>query len=197
MLDELITVLTDQINSAVRSTVDNYLLGRRDGQRLYRLEGLDGHATKHVYGTKSTVNRCSNGDSLRLIHLDANVKLNLPNEMSFPIYMEVREVDSQSGNIACVPAGDDAQEVVLGAKNVPLKWPGAQTASDLTLTAEARWTLQKGTVIGIGGLLEVDGNAAFEGCSFKTIGATFAFGETENYFAAKADASALIGAHTG
>jgi hypothetical protein len=192
VLDELITVLTDQINSAVRSTVDNYLSGGGTGSVYTALKGLT-DMQQNMFTAQVHGQPVFNGDSLRLIHLDANVKLNLPNEMSFPIYMEVREVDSQSGDIACVPSGDDAQEVVLGAKNVPLKWPGAQTASDLTLTAEARWTLQKGAVIGIGGLLEVDGNASFEGCSFKTIGATFAFGATENYFAAKADASALIG----
>jgi hypothetical protein len=134
-----------------------------------------------------------NGDSLRLIHLDANIQLNLPDPMNFPVYMEIAELDSQSGNLGCLPNGDDAQEVTLGAKNVPLKWPGADSGGGLTLTANARWTLQKGSVVGIGGLLEVDGNASFSGCSLKTIGATMAIGDTDNYFAARADATALIG----
>jgi hypothetical protein len=192
VLDELLTVLTDKINSAIRSAVDNYLSGSGTGSVYTAMKGI-GQMRQSMFTAKVTGQPVFNNDSLRSIHLDANIKLSLPNEMSFPVYLEIKELDSQSGDLACVPAGDSAQEVILGAKNVPLKWPGAQSSPNLNLTANARWTLQKGAVIGIGGLLEVDGNSSFEGCTIKTIGATFAIGATENYFAAKADATALIG----
>src|SRR4029077_21234801 len=51
------------------------------------------------------------------------------------------------------------------------------------------WTLQNGAVLGVGGLLDIKGQAGFEGCTVKDIGATLAIGETENYFAAKAAGS--------
>ena len=192
VLDELLTVLTDKINSAVRSTVENYISGGGTGQIYQVMKGI-GQMQQSMFTAKVTGQPVFNKDSLRSIHLDALIKLNLPNEMRFPVYMEVREVDSQSANLACIPGGDSAQEVILGAKNVPLKWPGSQSNPDLNLTANARWTLKNGSVVGIGGLFEVEGNASFEGCTIKTIGATFAIGATENYFAAKADATALIG----
>jgi len=190
VLDQLLTVLTDQINSAVRSSIENYLEGANDGvyAAMKGIGAMQSMATAKIRGQATF-----NGDSLRLIHLDAKIQLNLPKPMTFPVYMEIAELDSQSGNLACIPGGDEAEEVTLGAKNVPLQWPGADSGGGLTLTANARWTLQNSTVVGIGGLLEVDGNASFSGCSLKTIGATMAIGQTDNYFAAKADATALIG----
>jgi hypothetical protein len=76
--------------------------------------------------------------------------------------------------------------VTLGAKDVPLGWPGVSSSTPLTLTVEGRWTLQSGKVLGIGGLFDIKGEAGFKGCSIKEIGADFAIGELENYFAAKA-----------
>jgi hypothetical protein len=188
----LLTVLTDKINSAIRSAIENYISADGTGGVYQAMKGI-GAMQQSMFTAKVTGQPVFLQDSLQKIHLDANIKLNLPNEMSFPVYMEISELNSQSGNLACIPSGGPSEEVTLGAKNVPLKWPGAQSSPDLTLTANARWTVQNGTVIGIGGLLEVDGNASFEGATIKTIGATFAIGATENYFAAKADATALIG----
>ncbi len=66
--------------------------------------------------------------------------------------------------------------------------PGGQLALDL----EARWTLQSGNVLGVGGAVNIHGNVDFQGCSVKDIGATLAIGQVENYFAAKAAGSVLI-----
>jgi len=191
VLDQLLSVLTDQINQAIRGSIENYLEGAND--TIFKTMNGIGAMQQSMLTAKITGQPTFNGDSLRLIHLDGNIQLNLPKPMTFPVFMEIAELDSQSGNLACVPAGDPAAEVTLGAKNVPLQWPGADSGGGLTLTANARWTLQKGSVVGIGGLLEVDGNASFSGCSLKAIGATMAIGENDNYFAAKADATALIG----
>jgi hypothetical protein len=77
---------------------------------------------------------------------------------------------------------------------VPLQWPGVSSSpgGGLTLTVEGRWTLQKGAVLGIGGLLDTKGEAGFKGCSLKEIGAQFAIGELENYFAAKAAGTIFV-----
>jgi hypothetical protein len=88
--------------------------------------------------------------------------------------------------MGCIPPGAPAAEVTLGAKDVPLGWPGVSSSTPLTLTVEGRWTLQNGSVLGIGGLFDIKGEAGFKGCSIKEIGADFAFGQLENYFAAKA-----------
>ena len=49
----------------------------------------------------------------------------------------------------------------------------------------AKWTLQSGNVIGLGGDFDIKGEIGFDGCSVNEIGAALAFGEEENYFAAK------------
>ncbi|MEI6569587.1 MAG: hypothetical protein WCR20_23120, partial [Verrucomicrobiota bacterium] len=52
--------------------------------------------------------------------------------------------------------------------------------------------LQSGRVLGVGGMLEVNGKMGFKGCSLNDFGATLAFGQTENYFAAKAGATVVV-----
>jgi hypothetical protein len=93
----------------------------------------------------------------------------------------------------CIPAGAPAAEIILGAADVPLKWPGVSASGvPLTLTVEARWTQQSNTVIGVGGMILIKGEAGFKGCTVKEIGATLAVGELESYFAAKAAGTIII-----
>jgi hypothetical protein len=91
-----------------------------------------------------------------------------------------------------VPAGGPAAEVTIGAKGISLSWLGVTPGSPLTLDVEARWTLQNGAVLGIGGSFEVRGKIGFKGCTINGFGASLAFGEIENYFAAKAAATVTI-----
>jgi len=100
--------------------------------------------------------------------------------------MEIMELNSQTTPLDCIPAGAPAAEVTIGADNVQLDWPGLNpTGTPLTLTVQAKWTLQNGNVIGLGGLFDIKGQVGFQGCSVNEIGAALAFGEEENYFAAK------------
>jgi hypothetical protein len=135
-----------------------------------------------------------NGDALKKIRLDADVALNLGDEIKFTAYMQITELDSQSSPIECIPAGAPAAEVVIGARDVPLSWFGLSPIppSKLTLSVEARWTLQGGSVIGIGGLFDVKGKVGLKGCSINEIGATLAIGERENFFGAKAAGTITI-----
>src|ERR1019366_9454546 len=132
------------------------------------------------------------GDSLRRIHLDAAIQMNLPDEMNFSAYMDIKELTSSTTPISCIPPGAPAAEVVIGARDVPLDWLGVSGGTPLTLNVEARWTLQSGAVLGVGGMFEVKGKIGFKGCSINNFGASLAFGQTENYFAAKAGATVLI-----
>ena len=45
------------------------------------------------------------GDSLRKIHLDSEIKMNLPDEMKFMAYMDIKELNSQSTALSCIPPG--------------------------------------------------------------------------------------------
>src|SRR5262249_32800883 len=106
-----------------------------------------------------------------------------------------KELTSENAPLDCIPPGAPAAEVTLGAQDVPLSWAGISPAGNsppLTLTVQAQWTLQSGSVLGVGGLFDIKGEAGFKGCSVKEIGASFAIGELENYFAAKAAGTIII-----
>lgn len=123
-----------------------------------------------------------NGDSLDNIHLDARVQLKVPEPMEFNAYMDIKRLNSQSVPQDCIPSGAPAAEVTLGTKNVPLNWPGVGS-NTMTISLDARWTLQGGNVIGVGGGLQLDGTADLETCEIKNLGAQLAIGDVENYFA--------------
>ena len=192
-LDELMDQLFDQINGTIRDGLTSAITGAQDGL-LQPMKGA-GLLSGSLASAKIRGAPTFDGDSLRDIHLNAAIQMKLPDKMNFNAYMDIKELTSQSVAVGCIPAGAPAAEVTLGAKNVPLNWAGVssgQSAQSLTLSAEARWTLQSGSVLGIGGTLIIGGNASIEGCQLKEIGATLAIGQTENYFAAKVDATVPI-----
>jgi len=183
VLDQLLNVLFDQINRSIRDG----LLSPDQGQdgTFQALKGV-GQMSQSLLSAKIRGSPTFEGDSLRQIHLDSDIQMNLPDQMNFHAYMDIRELTSQSVALDCVPAGAPAAEVTLGAKEIPLSWAGVNdSGTPLTLSVEGRWTLQSGSVLGIGGLLDIKGEIGFEGCSLKEIGAQFAVGALENYFAAK------------
>lgn len=189
LLDEVMNAMFAQINSTIRDALENQILGAQDGV-FQNLKG-SGLLSGQMFSAKIRGAPVFNGDSLRSIHLDSAMELDVPDKMAFTAYMDIKELDSQSAPVDCVPAGSPAAEVTLGAKNVKLDWAGvaAGGGEGLTLSLEARWTLQNASVIGVGGTLIIGGGPSFEGCQLKELGATLAIGETENYFAAKADAT--------
>jgi len=190
LLDQLMDAMFDQINRAIRDALTSQISGAKDG--LFQNMKGGGLMSGSLLSAKIRGAPTFDGDSLRKIHLDAAIKLNLPDEMDFNAYMDIKELDSQTVPLDCIPAGAPAAEITLGAKDIPLSWAGVSPNSPLTLTVEARWTVQSGSVLGIGGLFDIKGEAGFEGCSIKEIGASLAIGQLENYFAAKAAGSILI-----
>jgi hypothetical protein len=192
-LDQLADALFDQVNSAMRDAlgqipdVSDILKGATDGlQAMKAFTGAAGAAPQNPPALASAKIRGAptfNGDSLRKIHLDAKVQINIPDQMEFDAFMEIKELDSQSVPVDCVLAGAPAAEVTLGANNVNLDWVGLPS---LTLSADAKWTLQANKVMGLGGSLDIKGTMGFHGFSLNEIGVDLAFGATENYFAGKA-----------
>jgi len=116
----------------------------------------------------------------------------MPDAMHYNAYIEIKNLDSQSGALACAQGGDSAAEIILGANKVPLDWPGVKNTG-ITLTANARWTMDRGAITGLGGLMELDGKANFEGFSLRHLGSTFAVSDSDFYYAGKADVLVFIG----
>ncbi|MBI3853459.1 MAG: LamG domain-containing protein [Verrucomicrobia bacterium] len=187
-LDQLMDVLFDQVNRSIRDGLSSYLAGAQDGIPQPTKGGGGGS----LLSAKIRGSPTFEGDSLRRIHLDAEIKMKLPDDMTFSAYMDIKELDSQSTALSCIPAGGPAAEVTLGAKDIPLDWLGVSSGGPLKLNIEARWTLQEGAVLGIGGSFEVLGKIGFKGGSINDFGASLAIGKFENYIAAKAGATVTI-----
>jgi len=47
--------------------------------------------------------------------------------------MDIKELNSQSTALSCIPPGAPAAEVTLGAKDIPLDWLGVTSGGPLTL----------------------------------------------------------------
>jgi hypothetical protein len=190
LLNQLMDVLFDQVNRSIRNGLSSQIAGAGDGV----FQGMKGAGAMggSLLSAKIRGAPTFEGDSLRKIHLDSEIKLNLPDEMKFSAYMDIKELNSQSTALSCIPPGAPAAEVTLGAKDIPLDWLGVTSGGPLTLNVEARWTLQSGAVLGIGGSFEVLGKVGFKGMSINNFGASLAIGQVENYFAAKAGATVTI-----
>ncbi|MEP6664752.1 MAG: hypothetical protein ABJC04_13935, partial [Verrucomicrobiota bacterium] len=190
LLTQLTDVLFDQVNRSIRDGLSSQIAGASDGV----FQGLKGAGSMSgsLLSAKIRGAPTFEGDSLRRIHLDSEIKMNLPDEMKFMAYLDIKELNSQSTALSCIPDGAPAAEVTLGAKDIPLDWLGVSGGGPLSLNVEARWTLQSSAVIGIGGSFEVIGKVGFKGCSINNFGASLAIGQIENYFAAKAGATVTI-----
>jgi hypothetical protein len=181
-LDTLMDTLFDQINDAIRDGLSDLITDNSDST----FQAVKGLASGSFLTAKIRGTPTFNGDSMRKIHLDATVQLSVPTSMNFDAYMEILELDSQNVPVDCIPAGPPAAEVTIGANNVTLDWAAINPEGvPLTLSVAAKWTLQNGNVIGLGGQFDIKGEIGFQGCSVNEIGAALAFGEEENYFAAK------------
>jgi len=195
LLDQIVSVLCDQINRAIRTGIEQQfgIVGAKDGvfNPMKGANLLSGSlASAKIRGAPTF-----QGDSLRAIHLDGQIQMRLPDEMDFGAFLDIRELDSASAPIACIPAGGSAAEVTLGANDIPLNWvgvPSSEPGKKLTLSLAAKWTLAAGAVKGIGGSLDINGKAGFKGCEMSEIKAALAIGEVENYFAAQAKATVII-----
>ena len=191
VLDQLLCLLADKITRAVRTSVEDYISGDGGGGVYKAMKGI-GQMQKTLLTAKLRGQPTFKGDTLEMIHLDADLEIHLPDAMRYNAYIEVKNMDSQSGALACEQGGDSAAEIIIGANRVPLDWPGVKSTG-ITLTANARWTLEKGAVTGVGGLMELEGKADFEGFSLRKLGASFAVGKTDNYYAGKASVVVFIG----
>jgi len=189
LLTQLMDTLFQQINQAIREGLSAQLAGVAGDLIPETLKGPSSSlAAAQIRGAPTF-----NGDALKKIRLDAKVQMSLPDQITFNAYMEITELDSTTTPLDCIPAGDAAAEIKIGAVDVPLDWTGiSEPGKPLTITLEAKWTQQNGKVLGVGGMLDIKGQIGFKGCSVDELGATLAIGAMENYFAAKAAGSINI-----
>jgi hypothetical protein len=191
LLTQLMDTLFQQINQAIREGLSKQVAGLAGASDLIpqHMKGpSDKLAAAQIRGAPTF-----NGDALKKIRLDAKVQMSLPDQLNFNAYMEITELDSSTTPLDCIPAGDAAAEIKIGALDVPLDWTGiSQPGKPMTVTLEAKWTQQNGNVLGVGGMLDIKGEIGFKGCSVDELGATLAIGAMENYFAAKAAGSINI-----
>ena len=185
LVNQITETLFQQINVAVRNGLQDQLSAATDGI----FGGTKGPAlmTGSLLTAKIRGAPEFNGDAMRKIRLDADVKMNLPDEMTFGAFLQILELDSSNTPIGCMPPGGPSAEITLGATKVPLGWAGIGDA--LTVDVAARWNLNKGVVYGVGGSIQLNGAFDLKGVRIDYVGAAVAIGEFESYFAARAKGS--------
>jgi hypothetical protein len=124
------------------------------------------------------------GDSLNLLRLDGHFQWKVPDTMEFKAFLQIKELQSDGTN-KCSVAGGKATEVTVGAPDVAVKWISPDLRANISGKFSFR-TLPGFRVIGMGGAFEITGPLTFQVFQITELGAAMAFGESENYLAAKA-----------
>lgn len=130
------------------------------------------------------------GDSLSMLRVDGLFRFKVPDDLELKAYLQIRKLTSDNAG-GCVPAGATANEILIGAEKVPLKW----LSPDLVASLGVKFTLMGGDPIGLGGFFDMSGGPlSFEAFQINDMNAALAFGaidgdpfKAENYLAASAD----------
>jgi len=130
------------------------------------------------------------GDSLTMLRVDGLFRWKVPEEMEFKAYLQIKQLTSDNTG-GCIPPGETANEILIGAEDVPLKWisPG------LSGNVGVKFTVMGGEPIGLGGSFDMTGGPlTFEAFEIRDMAAAVAFGAihgdptaAENYLAANLD----------
>jgi len=124
-----------------------------------------------------------NGDALRQLHIDAQFRFKIPEEMEFHGFLDIKELNAETAVEGCAPENGSATQVTIGAIDIPLQWISPGLRADVT----AQFVIDdSGYPLGVGGSFNMRGELDFGGFTVKQIGFAVAFGAFENYFAANA-----------
>jgi hypothetical protein len=123
------------------------------------------------------------GDSLTLLRLDGHFQWDVPDEMEFNAYLQIKELDSD-GPPSCSLTGGKTVEVTVGATDVSVDW----ISPDLRANIGGKFAFQTSPFrpIGMGGSFELTGGLRFEAFEITELGATMGFGQLEAYLGCKA-----------
>ncbi len=127
------------------------------------------------------------GDSLSLLRVDGLFQWKVPEEMRFKAYLQIKQLTSDNTG-GCIPPGETANEILIGAHDVPLEW----VSPGLSGNVGVKFTVMGGQPIGLGGAFDMTGGPlTFEAFKIWDMGAAVAFGAidgdpsaAENYLAA-------------
>lgn len=130
------------------------------------------------------------GDSLTMLRVDGRFRFKVPDNLDLSAYLQIKQLTSDNAG-GCVPAGQTANEVLIGAERVPLEW----ISPNLKANVGVKFTLMDGDPIGLGGFFDMTGGPlAFEAFTINDMNAALAFGAidgdpwaAENYLAASTD----------
>jgi hypothetical protein len=183
--------LFDDVNAAIRDLASHVIKIPNPAKDAVRqaLKGLDklagATAAAKIRGAPTFA-----GDTMQRIHLDGDFEMTVGAQFDFRAYMDIVQLTSKSTSLGCTLEGDQAAEVTLGAKDVKLG-PMFGSVGGTVVSMNARWTLLKGDVIGLGGGFDIKGALPIPPIVLKEVGATIAFGH-ENYMAANGKGVVLI-----
>lgn len=178
---EGIDTLFQQINTILRDVISQSL-----AEVDQTINGFLGECSSVLGAGKINGYAHINGDALKLLRLDIYAQFQVPSEMEFNGYLQIRELDSEGTPSACLPKSGKATEVTFGAEDVEVDW----ISTGVTISANAKFTFDSGVspplLVNLGGGLELDGDIDFETFKIKYLGASMGFGLLENYFSAAA-----------
>ncbi len=175
---EAIDTAFQEVNNVVRN-----LLASTMAELESEINGLLGDLEQYVGAGEIDGYAHINGDALRLLRLNGRFQWQVPDELEFRGYLQVKQLNSE-GSGGCEFTGDEAvTEVTLGALDVGLGWISPGLRADVG----TKFSFAAGPfeVKGLGGSFEMTGGELeFEAFAITHLGAAVAFGEFENYLSA-------------
>ncbi len=175
---EAIDTAFQEVNHVVRSLLSSTL-----AELESEINGLLGDLEPYVGAGEIDGYAHINGEALRLLRLDGRFVWQVPDELEFRGYLQVRQLNSE-GSGGCGFGGDEAvTEVTLAALDVGLGWISPGLRADVG----TKFSFATGpfAVRGLGGRFEMTGGELeFEAFAITHLGAAVAFGAEENYLSA-------------
>lgn len=169
LLDQINGVITNAINEA-GAFLDQTLTSFKDVLGLKAAE-MRGYAV-------------FSGDRMDQVHIDANIKMSIPDECSFSGYLDLirYQVNAQGENCFANLPGEDVLDIKIGARDVSI----SMLSSELKATRiEFQLMLLDVKLANVGGLIELDGALNFEAVQFRDLGFGVSMGRIENHIWAK------------
>ena len=168
-----------QVNTALRDVIATHLaeIDQQINQQVI------GPMSDLIGAGRLTGYALINGDSLTELRVDGKFEWKVPDDLSFEAYLLIRQLDSDNFG-GCLGPGEIANEITIGAVDVPLEWISPNLSADVGV----KFTLMSSEPAGMGGYFNMTGGPlSFEAFKINDMEAAVSFGALENYFTAGVD----------
>ncbi len=168
-----------QVNTALRDVIATHLaeIDQEINQQVL------GPMSDLIGAGRLTGYALINGDSLTELRVDGKFQWKVPDDLEFEAYLLIRQLDSDNFG-GCLGPGETANEITIGAVDVPLEW----ISPDLSADVGVKFTLMSSEPAGMGGYFNMTGGPlTFEAFKINSMEAAVSFGALENYLAAGVD----------